>query len=103
LIGTVADRLKVLLTEKCTELKWEIIAFEVMPDHVHLFLGADPETAPNQIMHALKGYTSRILRGEFPHLNTLPALWTRSYFVSTAGNISGEIIRKYIMAQKTRD
>ena len=54
-------------------------------------------------MHALKGYTSRILRQEFPHLNTLPALWTRSYFVSTAGVVSGATIQKYIAAQKTRD
>jgi len=31
----------------------------------------------------------------------LPALWTNSYFVSTAGNVSSETIRKYIEAQAT--
>jgi putative transposase len=92
-----------LLKEKTKELSWEIIALEIMPDHVHLFIGVDPEVAPNQIMHALKGYTSRILRQEFPHLLTLPSLWTRSYFVSTAGNVSNTMIEKYIATQKTRD
>jgi putative transposase len=97
------DRLETLLTNKAKELGWEIIALEIMPDYVHLFIGVDPQIAPNQIMHAFKGYTSRILRQEFPHLLTLPSLWTRSYFVSTAGNVSSTIIEKYIATQKTRD
>lgn len=103
LVGPVEARLKELLAAKCAELKWDIVALEIMPDHVHLFLSADPGTAPNQVMHALKGYTSRVLRQEFPRLNTLPALWTRSYFVSTAGAVSSATIEKYIAAQKTRD
>ncbi|MCP3776773.1 transposase, partial [Paenibacillus sp. MZ04-78.2] len=40
----------------------------------------------------LKGTTSRCLRQEFKHLKHLPSLWTRSYFVSTAGNVSSETI-----------
>ena len=40
------------------------------------------------------------LRKEFPELLKLPSLWTRSYFASTAGNISQETIQKYIDAQK---
>ncbi|UQN08838.1 IS200/IS605 family transposase [Deinococcus sp. QL22] len=103
LVGAVEARVKELLLQKCTELKWDVLALEVMPDHVHLFVAADPNTAPNQMMHALKGYTSRILRQEFPHLSTLPALWTRSYFVSTAGVISSAMVERYIAMQKTRD
>ena len=52
LVNAVADRLKVLLAEKCAELEWEIVALEVMPDHVHLFVGAEPDVAPSQVMHA---------------------------------------------------
>ena len=29
-------------------------------------------------------------------------LWTRSYFVSTAGNVSRETIRRYVEEQKIR-
>ncbi|MGL4609038.1 MAG: IS200/IS605 family transposase [Trueperaceae bacterium] len=103
LLGKLRDRLETLLREKTKALDWEIIALEIMLDHVHLFIGVDPEVAPNQIMHALKGYTSRILRQEFPDLLTLPSLWTRRYFVSTAGNVSSTTIEKYIATQKTRD
>lgn len=33
------------------------------------------------------------------HLRKLPSLWTRSFFLSTAGNVSQEIIQKYIERQ----
>ena len=44
-----------------------------------------------------------MLRRKFPNLIRLPALWTRSYFVSTAGKVSSKTIEQYIAAQKTRD
>ena len=103
LVGNVAERLKDLLEQKTAELGWSIVAMEIMPDHVHLFLGTDPDVSPTQVMHALKGYTSRVLRQEFPGLQTMPSLWTRSYWVSTAGNVSAEVIQRYIAEQKTRD
>ena len=103
LVGNVAERLKELLEQKTAELGWSIVAIEIMPDHVHLFLGTDPDVSPTQVMHALKGYTSRVLRQEFPGLQTMPSLWTRSYWVSTAGNVSASTIQRYIAEQKTRD
>jgi len=42
------------------------------------------------------------LRKEFSELLKLLSLWTRSYFAITAGNISQEMIQKYIDAQKGR-
>ena len=73
-----------------------------MPDHVHLFLSCQPSIAPDQVMFRIKGYSSRVLRQEFPQLLKMPSLWTRSYFVSTAGNVSSETIKRYIAEQKTR-
>lgn len=52
--------------------------------------------------HSNYGYTSRILREEFSELSKMPGLWTRSYFVSTAGNVSSETIKKYVENQKKR-
>ncbi|MBC8509376.1 MAG: transposase [Chloroflexi bacterium] len=37
---------------------------------------------------------------ENPHLKKLPCMWTRSYFVATAGNVSSQTIQQYIAAQK---
>ena len=53
-------------------------------------------------MQQIKGYTSKILREEFSQLSKMPSLWTRSYFVSTAGNVSSETIKQYVENQKKR-
>lgn len=47
-------------------------------------------------MQNVKGYTSKILREEFLKLNKIPSLCTRSYFVSTVGNVCSETIKKYV-------
>ena len=98
----ISARLKELLYEKSKELNIEIIALEIMPDHVHLFVNCLPILAPSQIMFRLKGYTARILRREFPELMKLPSMWTTSFFCSTAENVSSETIKKYIAEQSTK-
>ena len=101
LVNDVKKRLTDLINEKADELGCTIINLSINPDHVHLFIQALPTQAPNKIIGMIKGYTSKILREEFPHLKSkLPSLWTRSYFVSTYGHVSTEIIEKYIENQK---
>lgn len=95
----IAKRLKELLLEKAKNLSLEILALEIQSDHVHLFVKTSPLISIPKIMFHLKGYSARILRKEFPELLRLPSMWTRSYFVSTAGNVSSITIRKYIEAQ----
>ncbi|GAB4576311.1 MAG: IS200/IS605-like element ISH22 family transposase [Anaerolineae bacterium] len=101
--GAVGVRLADLLPEYVRELGGETLDLVVMPDHVHLFASFPPTLAINQIVHRLKGATSHQLRKEFPHLKSrLPSLWTRSYYVGTAGHVSAETIRRYIDEQKGR-
>lgn len=102
LVGEVEKRFKEMLPEICQEIEANIVALEVMPDHVHIFLNALPNISPSDIMAKVKGVTSRNLRQEFKHLCHLPSLWTRSFFCSTAGNVSSDTIAKYIAEQKTR-
>jgi putative transposase len=42
IVGNVEKRLKSLLKEKCKELKIDILSLETMPDHVHVFVRAEP-------------------------------------------------------------
>jgi putative transposase len=102
LVNKVEERLKELLTQICKQNQWHMVALEVMPDHCHLFLNCLPTDSPSTVMAKVKGVTSRQLRQEFPHLNHLQSLWTRSFFVSTAGNVSSDTIKKYVEEQKTR-
>ena len=101
LVNEVEDRLKTLLVEKAKEIGCEISIQEVMPDHVHIFIKTKPTLAPHYIVQQLKGYTSRILRKEFPKLKSrIPTLWTRSYYCESIGHISEETVKKYINDQK---
>jgi len=99
LSGKIRTRLIELINNKAKDLDCKVINLEVMPDHVHLFIQASPKESPNLLIGQIKGYTSRLMRQEFPELLVLPSLWTRSYWVSTAGNVSQAVIRKYIEEQ----
>lgn len=99
LVDEIKSRLSDILDEVAKENEWQIIAKEIMPDHVHLFVFADVRTRPEIVVKRFKGRTSRYLRREFPALLKMPTLWTRSYFLSTAGNVSSETIKKYIEQQ----
>ena len=98
----VADRLKELIWQECDSLDIELIALEIMPDHVHLLVEVDPQFGVHKAVKQIKGKTSRVLREEYKHLTTkLPTLWTNSYFVSTVGGAPLEAIKQYVDNQQT--
>ncbi len=101
-IPGVEQRFKELTMAECEKAGIEILALECHVDHVHMFVSALPEMSIPMIMKQVKGATSVQLRKEFRQLSAMPSLWTRSYFVSTAGNVSSETIRWYVETQKTR-
>lgn len=104
LVSPVSERLKELLHSKAQELQVEILEMEIMPDHVQLSIQCDPQFGIHRAVKHLKGYTSRILRQEFPHLKSrLPSLWTNSYFVATVGTVSQDAVKQYIVSQPTRN
>ena len=79
----------------------EIIEMEIMPDHVHLLMEVDPQYGIHKAVKRIKGYSSRVLRQEFPWLKSrIPTLWTNSYFVSTVGGAPLSVIKQYIEDQK---
>jgi len=59
-----------------------------------------PTDSGAAVVKECNGVTSYALRREFPSLLTLPSMWTRSYFCSTAGTVSQATIQVYIDAQK---
>lgn len=99
LVGQVADAMGEMLEEICAERGWPVIAQEVQPDHIHLFLSIPPSRAVADVVKILKGVTARSLFQRFPALKKRlwgGPLWSPSYYVGTAGNVSAETIRHYI-------
>jgi len=98
-MGKLAKRLEELLEEICKENKWVILSKEIQPDHVHLFVSISPATSLATAVKKLKGITARKLFLEFQELKKQlwgGALWSPSYYVGTAGNVSAKTIQKYI-------
>jgi putative transposase len=100
--GEVDERLRELIRQISEGLELEVIALEIMPDHLHLFVNAPPTLSPHNIVARLKGVTSHHMRREFPEIARMSSMWTRSYFISTAGNVSSETVQRYIESQKKR-
>ena len=99
LIGPIADETKRLIEGICLQRNWSVLALEVQPDHIHLFISIPPATSVADAIKILKGSTARMLFVKFPELKKQLCgghLWSPSYYVGTAGNVSSETIQKYI-------
>jgi putative transposase len=99
LVGPVRDRLEQIAHEVAQENDWQIVELAIQPDHVHLFIQANPYTLPTDIPRLIKGRSSQVMREAFPHLKRMPSLWTRSTFYSTAGLVSQDTVQQYIERQ----
>jgi putative transposase len=77
LMGEVAKCLRQIINELALEKDWDVLALEVAPDHVHLFVEHQPDIAINQIVKAFKGRSYYMLRKEFPKLLKLPSTGRR--------------------------
>jgi len=99
LTGDVQNETKRLIAECCERNGLALLAVETGEDHVHVFVSAPPRFSPALIANLLKGYSSKHLREKFPQLKKKCGkdhLWTQAYYVGTAGNVSTDVIRRYI-------
>ncbi|HEX6122444.1 MAG TPA: IS200/IS605 family transposase [Ktedonobacterales bacterium] len=97
----IDERLKTMLAEQIERWGQDLIEMEVLPDHVHLLVGCDPQFGIHRLVKLLKGHSSHALREEFPTLKRrLPSLWTNSYFVATTGGVTLETLTRYVQNQK---
>ena len=80
-----------------------IISGKVCNNHIHVFLSYRPNQSVSKIVQWLKGISSRVLFQEFPHLRRKfwgRHFWARGYLAVSSGNITDEMIQKYIEEQE---
>ena len=100
--GEVALRVRELTRQICGQHDIEILKGHIRPDHVHLLLSVPPSMAPSRVMQLIKGKTSHKLLAEFRTLRRLywgRHFWARGYFVATSGNVTDEVLKRYIEMQ----
>jgi putative transposase len=106
LIGQVAERCRELIREICKANEVEIVKGHVSRDHIHLFVSVPPRLSISKLMQYLKGKTSHKMLFEFKHLQRQfwgKHIWARGYFAVSSGNVTDEVIMKYIENQDVED
>lgn len=99
LSGDIAHRTENEIREIASTRSWEIIALEIQPDHIHLFISTPPSISISDVVKILKGSLARKLFSAFPEIKCElygGSLWSPSYYVGTAGSVSSETIKRYI-------
>lgn len=106
LCGEIESFLKELILNVCDSYGYDLLNIEVMPDHLHLFVSAPPYIAPTEIVKTIKSITAIEIFKRFPDLKPKKfwgsGLWSKGYFVGTAGTVTSETIQKYIAEQKEK-
>lgn len=95
-----------LFVRLCSELDAEMLEMDGEEDHVHILVNYPPKLAVSTLVNALKGTSSRRLRGEFPeieHRYYKGVLWSPSYFAGSCGGAPLTVIRQYVENQQTPD
>jgi len=106
LVEDVAEYIKEILKSITKELGCEIIALEVMPDHIHLFINYLPRYSTSYLANYFKGKSAKLVLKKFLELREYikEKFWTRSYLVLTAGNVISETIKEiYLRTVEERE
>ena len=100
----LANEMKEILSGIAEANKIVIENMEVMPDHVHMLISFPPSKAPTSAIKALKGRSAYMFLKRHPEIRQSQYwgghLWSPSYHMSTLGNMSKDVVERYINDQK---
>ena len=106
LTGKVEIACRNVIAETCAAYGWTLEEIEVAPDHVHMFVTANPQTAPAEIARTVKSISAVRIFTQFPALKGRKfwgsGLWSPSTYFGSAGHISEDTVRRYIQTQKEK-
>ena len=99
LVGEIKKELIKIFKIVEEKINIKIEVYEIMSDHIHLFVKGNQNITISNIVKYLKGYSSYELRKKFIFLKKYKSLWTPSYFCETIGHINEDVVKKYIENQ----
>ena len=97
---------KKMLQALAEEYRFQILAMEVMPDHIHLLVNCKPQFFISDMIKIMKGNLARQLFLSHPELKKQlwgGHLWNPSYCAVTVSDRSREQILTYIEGQKEKE
>ena len=104
LLLKVGDDIKTEIKSIADHYGWQIIEQEIDKDHIHILIRYSPKWSILEIVRLLKQLTTyRIWKKHNEYLSQHfwkeRTFWSDGYFSCSIGNVSKEIIQKYIQEQ----
>lgn len=104
LLLKVGDDIKTEIESISNRYCWQIIEQEIDQDHIHILIRYSPKWGILEIVRLLKQLTTyRIWQKHNEYLSQHfwkeRTFWSDGYFSCSIGNVSKEIIQKYIQEQ----
>jgi len=106
LTETVSARLKEINLSVAAEVGVTIIEQETDRDHIHILFSAKPQIQLSKFINSLKSVSARLLFREFPDLKEKlwgGAFWSPSYFLASTGQVTLDVLKRYVENQNAKD
>ena len=98
----IVDFLRQKFHEISSNFDVEILVMEPDLDHVHLVFKATPVLDMTRFINVLKTITSREIKRNFPAVKSKlwrSQFWSPSYFLATTGQVTLDVLKKYVEQQ----
>jgi putative transposase len=99
-----AESLSIIETafrEVSMKMDFQVKEFNGEEDHIHCLIEYPPKLSISQMVNAVKGVSSRRYgQAGHPKPYGKHALWSPSYFVSSVGGTSLDVLKRYIRDQE---
>lgn len=100
----ISDDIKQFSYEICQKHKVIIKYMETDKDHIHYMIETEPTMSVSKIVNLMKSYTTYHIWKRYPnylrkHFWKEHTFWTDGYFACSVGNVSEEMLKKYIENQ----
>ena len=95
-----------MLQDLAEEYRFQILAMEVMPDHIHMLVDCRPQFYISDMIKIMKGNLARQMFLLHPELKKElwgGHLWNPSYYAVTVSDRSREQVSAYIEGQKEKE
>jgi len=98
----IIDLLKTKIRKISETFEVDVLNVECDKDHFHLLFKSKPTLDIPRYINSLKTITSREIRRSFPEVKKLlwkDAFWSKSYFLATTGQVTLDVLKKYVEGQ----
>ncbi|MEM3424117.1 MAG: IS200/IS605 family transposase [Nitrososphaeria archaeon] len=98
----IIDFLKQIIRKISESFEVEVINLECDKNHFHMIFSSKPTLDMPKYINALKTISSREIQRNFPEVKEQlleHVLWSPSYFLATTGQVTFDVLKKYIEDQ----